>query len=72
MFVQIRLFVLVIEASFGFPSGFALKFFLIRDLVLINEREGQRQVFLRVGIEVGLIVDDLIAELLLLKLVDVV
>jgi len=72
MLVQIRLFVLVIEPSFGFPSGFRLQFLLVRDLVLINQREGQRQVLLRVGVEVGLIVDNLVTELLLLKLVDVV
>ena len=72
MLVEIRLFIFVIEPCFGFPTSFRLQFLLVSHLVLINEREGQRQVFLRVGIEVGLIVDDLITELLLLKLVDVV
>ena len=72
VFVQIRLFIFVIEPSFGFPTSFRLQFLLIRDLILINQREGQRQVLLRVGVEVGLIVDNLVAKLLLLELVDVV
>lgn len=71
MRVQIRLLVLVVEAGLGLPASLTLQLLLVGDLILIDEREGQRQVLFRVRVEVGLVIDNLIAELLLLELVDV-
>ena len=60
-----------VEASLGLPASLVLSFVLLRDQVLVDERERLGQVLLRVRVKVRSIVLDQLPQLLLLRFPDV-
>lgn len=60
MLVIICLLVQSVKSCLGFPSRFTLLLFLYLDLILIHKWERERQVFLRIGVEIGRIVGNML------------
>ena len=71
MLIVIRLFVQNIETGLGLPFSLACLFLFHLNFILVHKWEGKRQMFFRISVEVGRIVGNMLAKLLLLELPDV-
>ena len=71
MLIVIRLFIQNIETGLGLPFSLTCLFLFYLDFILVHKREGKRQMFFRVRIEIGRIVGDVLSKLLLLEFPDV-
>ena len=70
MFVEVNLFGHA-EPAFGFPPDLIVMLAFSSNLVLVDQREGQGQVLLAVGVEVVAVIRNVLAQLLLLELPNV-
>ena len=60
-----------VEAGLCLPAGFSFGLFVRSKLVFIDSREGQREVVLRIGVEVVVVLGEVLAKLFFLELPNI-
>lgn len=56
-----------VEAGLGLPAGFSFGLFVRSKLVFIDSRESQREVIFGIGVEIVVVLGEVLAKLLLLE-----